>query len=59
LNYRDKFIITDQIKDSFDMAGLKVINDKYFNHYPINLLELMSGDKYNKSTTHILLQRKD
>jgi hypothetical protein len=46
LNYRDRYIILDQLKDRFDNDGLKKMNDMYFRENPINLIELTSGDKY-------------
>jgi hypothetical protein len=46
LNYRDRHVILDQIKDRFDNDGLKKMNDTYFRENPISLMELTSGDKY-------------
>jgi len=48
LNFRDKHIILDQLKDKFDNDGLKKMNEMYFRENPINLIELTSGDKYLK-----------
>jgi hypothetical protein len=52
LNYRDRHVVTSQIADRFDNEGLKQINDKFFQDNPINLIELMSGDKFMKKTTN-------
>ena len=46
LNIKDLYVITSQIVDKFDNETLKKLNDKYFELYPIQLMELTSGSKF-------------
>jgi len=48
LNVKDIYDITKQIVDKFDNVSLKKINDEYFRHYPIYLLELTDANKLLK-----------
>ena len=47
LNAKDIHDILSQITDKFDNTSLKKINDKYFTHYPIMLMEI-TATPYNK-----------
>ena len=40
LKSKDIYDITSQIRDRFDNVSLKKINDKYFTHHPIQLMEI-------------------
>lgn len=46
LNIKDIYSITTQIVDKFDNVTLKKINNQYFQFYPIQLVELLSGTKF-------------
>ena len=47
-NTMDIHAITDQLVNKFDNVSLKILNDKYFTLYPLQLLELTSADKLIK-----------
>jgi hypothetical protein len=44
MNVRDVYNVTKQIIDKFDNVALKKINNDYFKHYPIYLIELTEAN---------------
>lgn len=50
LNIQDIYSIKSQLVDKFDNVALQNINNQYFRHSPIYLMELTSGTNLKKST---------
>lgn len=44
LNIKDFYHIEEQVKDKFDNIALKEINDRYFLHHPLMILELSGAN---------------